>query len=191
MTWLKQDTKLFPQFDLRLVMLVPITNVNESGFWPTPNCPNGGRVVPKDAIWSGRRAAYKADGKKIQVGLESAVRMWPTPRHTDWKDPKGRTGNRSEESRKKAGWTLSEAVRMWPTPKGSPSGPDYARANRPNSGGDDLATAVARDASGSENGGPLNPDWEEWLMGWPIGWTDLRPLETDKFRQWLQQFGDC
>ena len=22
-------------------------------------------------------------------------------------------------------------------------------------------------------GGLLNPDWVEWLMGWPIGWTDL------------------
>lgn len=34
---------------------------------------------------------------------------------------------------------------MWPTPKGSPSGPDYARAGRDGSGGDDLATAVARE----------------------------------------------
>ena len=27
----------------------------------------------------------------------------------------------------------------------------------------------------------LNPSWVEWLMGWPIGWTDLKPLEMDKF----------
>lgn len=31
----------------------------------------------------------------------------------------------------------------------------------------------------------LNPDWVEWLMGWPIGWTALRPLATDRFRSWL------
>ncbi|BBO84500.1 hypothetical protein DSCO28_50660 [Desulfosarcina ovata subsp. sediminis] len=36
-------------------------------------------------------------------------------------------------------------------------------------------------------GGSLNPPWVEWLMGWPIGWTDLEPLETAKFRSWLQQ----
>lgn len=36
-----------------------------------------------------------------------------------------------------------------------------------------------------EAGGSLNPNWVEWLMGWPIGWTDSKPLETDKFRQWL------
>ena len=39
---------------------------------------------------------------------------------------------------------LSESGKMWPTPKSSVSGPDYARAKRPRSGGDDLATAVAR-----------------------------------------------
>jgi len=36
------------------------------------------------------------------------------------------------------------------------------------------------------NGGTLNPNWVEWLMGWPIGWTDLKPLEMDKFQQWLR-----
>jgi hypothetical protein len=29
-------------------------------------------------------------------------------------------------------------------------------------------------------GGKINPEWTEWLMGWPIGWTDLKPLETDR-----------
>lgn len=31
-------------------------------------------------------------------------------------------------------------------------------------------------------GGQLNPTWVEWLMGWPLGWTDLKPLVTDKCR---------
>jgi DNA (cytosine-5)-methyltransferase 1 len=26
----------------------------------------------------------------------------------------------------------------------------------------------------------INPNQYEWLMGWPIGWTDLKPLEMDK-----------
>ena len=37
--------------------------------------------------------------------------------------------------------------------------------------------------------GRLNPEWVEWLMGWPMGWTDLLPLETAKFQEWLQQHG--
>jgi hypothetical protein len=42
----------------------------------------------------------------------------------------------------------------------------------------------------TEVGGNLNPPWVEWLMGWPIGWTDLKPLEMDRFRLWLQQHSD-
>lgn len=38
-------------------------------------------------------------------------------------------------------------------------------------------------------GGKLNPQWAEWFMGWPSEWTDLKPLETDKFRQWLDSHG--
>jgi len=38
-------------------------------------------------------------------------------------------------------------------------------------------------------GGQLNPPWVEWLMGWPIGWTDSEPLATDKFQQWFDSHG--
>ena len=38
-------------------------------------------------------------------------------------------------------------------------------------------------------GGQLNPDWVEWLMGWPVGWTALEPLAMDKFREWLEKHG--
>ena len=30
-------------------------------------------------------------------------------------------------------------------------------------------------------GGQLNPNWVEWLMGFPIGWTELNVLETQSF----------
>lgn len=35
--------------------------------------------------------------------------------------------------------------------------------------------------------GRPTPEAHEYLMGWPLGWSDTRPLETDKFRQWQQQ----
>lgn len=108
-----------------------------------------------------------ANGGKRQVGLEHKVRMvemglWPTPTVS---------GNHNKSGMsEKSGDGLSTAVKrsLWPTPKASPSGPDYARVNRENAGGDDLVTAVARTQSGA-----LNPAWVEWLMGYPIGWTDL------------------
>jgi len=35
---------------------------------------------------------------------------------------------------------------------------------------------------------PLNPSWVEWLMGWPIGWTSLEPMDSHLFRAWLRAF---
>lgn len=39
------------------------------------------------------------------------------------------------------------------------------------------------------NSGRLNPEFSEWLMGWIIGWTDLNPLEMDRFHKWLRLHG--
>jgi len=38
--------------------------------------------------------------------------------------------------------------------------------------------------------GQLNPTWVEWLMGWPLGWTDLKPLEMDKSHCVQQPLGE-
>ena len=40
-------------------------------------------------------------------------------------------------------------------------------------------------------GGPLNPMWVEWLMGWPVDWTDLNQLEMDKFQLWRLEHSEC
>lgn len=32
--------------------------------------------------------------------------------------------------------------------------------------------------------GRPSPTNQEWLMGWPIGWSGLEPLETDRFLSW-------
>jgi hypothetical protein len=42
----------------------------------------------------------------------------------------------------------------------------------------------------AQAGGKLNPTWVEWLMGWPLGWTDLKPLETDKYHCVQQKHGE-
>lgn len=42
---------------------------------------------------------------------------------------------------------------------------------------------------GTEIGKWRCASFEEWMMGWPIGWTALTPLEMDKFQLWLRQHG--
>lgn len=39
--------------------------------------------------------------------------------------------------------------------------------------------------------GQPGPENHEWLMDWPIGWTDLRPLATDRYQSWLRKHGGC
>jgi hypothetical protein len=34
------------------------------------------------------------------------------------------------------------------------------------------------------SGGRLNPEWVEWLMGWPIGWTSLNPIDPENVKKW-------
>jgi hypothetical protein len=33
-------------------------------------------------------------------------------------------------------------------------------------------------------GGSLNPEWVEWLMGWPRNWTSLEPVKKADFELW-------
>ena len=40
------------------------------------------------------------------------------------------------------------------------------------------------------NGGKLNPVWLEWVMGWPMHWTDLRPSEMAKSHYAQPQHGE-
>ena len=157
----------------------------ERGLWPTPR-----------ASERGDYQRDRGDPLKPRPTLTGAVKMFPTPSAASATGGQtSRGGDRKDEL------LLGGIARMWPTQKSTPSGPDFARADRPESGGDDLATAVARDllptpaardrrsGQGTDNaghapqlpevaGGQLNPTWVEWLMGFPLGWTDLGPSET-------------
>ena len=39
------------------------------------------------------------------------------------------------------------------------------------------------------NGRNLHPNFAEWMMNWPLEWTNLKPLEMDKYHKWQQQHG--
>lgn len=98
------------------------------------------------------------------------VRLWPTVCATE-----ARQGLQIRRPGKEGvQQSLSTAVRMWPTPKARDA-KDTTRlppSRLADPGKDSLVQRVGREIQ-KENGGQLNPTWVEWLMGFPIGWTDL------------------
>lgn len=102
------------------------------------------------------------------------------------------------------------AGKLLPTPeaKNAHAGQDFARADRVNSGGDDLVTAVIKGypsrwaqyrpalehwatilgrpapdlSEPTSTGNPrIHPAFVEWLMGWPAGWVTAVPGEPTLF----------
>ena len=143
-------------------------------------------------------------------GLPAAVKKkFPTPSATD-----GMRGGTMTENM--TGQSLTQMVNSMkfatPQARDFRSGQEsrWDNPNRTRNLNDQIAkfpTASANDWKGSskegqrrgqltdpamgviEAGGQLNPTWVEWLMGWPLGWTDLKPLAMDRYQQWLQQHG--
>jgi hypothetical protein len=147
---------------------------NGETFFHTPN--TGGL----DGGSNSRRALKKR--------MES---LWPTPcvQMSQRKTTNGE--NRSIKTGQKFGLSLAQEAKMWPTPTKSDhkgSGPTMMRSDG-KMRGDRLDYATERNLDGTPTGGQLNPTWVEWLMGWPLGWTDLKPLEMDKSQRWPHSHG--
>jgi hypothetical protein len=80
---------------------------------------------------------------------------------------------------KKSGYGLATAVALLPT-----------LTTIGLNGGSNSRRATAKRGEPPTHIGPLNPDWCEWFMGFPIGWTVFTALETHKFQEWQQQHGE-
>jgi len=88
--------------------------------------------------------------------------------------------NEAKRLHPKGQWSLGTQVaadhvyghRMWPTPDASP--------HKYRLQGD---SQQSRSLNGI-HGGKLNPTWVEWLMGFPLGWTDLKPSEMPSSRKY-------
>jgi hypothetical protein len=119
---------------------------------------------------------------------ESGFGLWPTPKAS------AAGPDFAKLDRSATGISLATAVALWPTPAASDSkgSVSLARVNHRavmHSRGVRLPEHVSK-LMQMEVGGSLNPPWVEWLMGWPLGWTALKPLETGKFRLWLRSHGE-
>lgn len=139
-------------------------------------------------------------GAKVRHSLESMARhaMWPTPTTQDAKN------NGWPSQMRRNSLPLNAAVKF-PTPtasmadrggrgdllqvvRGNPSPSQRWRtpkaSDAPHSGRKAPAkpgqtVSLDQQVNGLEHTpGRLNPTWVEWLMGFPLGWTDCEPSGT-------------
>ncbi len=162
LTW---KAKATPQGRLlfQLAPSTPRTDETEFGLWATPvSSRRGGRS----------KASIERGGG---VTLQQQVKLWPTPTGQDNIQVRGQG-----KATGKHGTTLGGAVRMWPTPKttdykdsGTSLKPIQREADKSN-----LWGTVMKAELPNHVGGSLNPPFVEWLMGYPVGWTDLKVSGT-------------
>jgi hypothetical protein len=119
---------------------------------------------------------------------------WPTPvAHDQGRCPEAHLAMkaRMKGGPRKAITSLAVMVKaverqMWPTPTAVT---DTGGAALCKWGGSGARAKLRTMVTPEELNGSLNPQWVAWLMGWPIEWTSLEPLGTDKFQAWLRWHG--
>jgi hypothetical protein len=166
---LEQSLQTFPRWGsmrngvcFQRPMLAQITLENGFGLLPR---------IPDNVNFFHTPTTGQDGGSNSRKALKKRMGMWPTP--TVGCVEGGEQSNRVER-------TLG-------------GGYILRKLNKPNmTYGAKLSDAVLFEEKQKQviNGGKLNPNWTEWLMGWPTGWTDLKPLETDKSLFVQQQLGD-
>ena len=91
---------------------------------------------------------------------ETGYGLWPTPTSL--------IGSMylEENAHERNSMGLGSAVHLWPTPTQRDWKDTGANTN--------YEAIAAKSRLAGTVGGSLNPTWVEWLMGYPLGWTDLK-----------------
>tara|TARA_R100001224_G_C4020644_1_gene149195 strand:- start:1347 stop:1979 length:633 start_codon:yes stop_codon:yes gene_type:complete len=156
--------------------------------WRTPDNMAGGSNLPgiKKALDEGH--LKRPSGQQIQIRLEDQVkepRLWPTPRASQAMNENLETVEKRVMKKGFLGAKLEEKIAIWPTPAAHEGRLGYQRRDTGKKGTQKSLTTKVIDKEGGreKTTGQLNPTWVEWLMGYPIGWTDLNVSETALFHK--------
>jgi len=119
-------------------------------------------------------------GSNSRRALRKKIEKLPTPQATDH-----RSKPMSASWKAKGGVNFSLAnpeIQMnWPTPNARDWKDSQTAGNRKSPG-----LGVMAHVGNTIDGGQLNPDWVEWLMNWPIKWSDLNGFNKQEFQRWQE-----
>lgn len=140
--------------------------VKAQELWPTPRAGKVTDETPES--WQARQG----QGQVSTPPLTLAVQMWPAPTQSDGAGGPGCAGRSGGENLRTAvGWRTPTAAMV-----NQARGRDPQMMQRALAKGQGITLGTqchAVEASGVKQGGQLNPDWVECLMGFPQGWTRL------------------
>lgn len=139
---------------------------NAVRMWPTPTAEQCGMTAT-----TGGRPIEKSTKLSTQVYLEEQRKLIPTPTARCGQTPC---------IHGEGGMDLATYAKLIPTATtgaGMCGGSaNYQRLKEMEDAG--VISAEERRSMAAGNGGQLNPTLVEWLMGFPLGWTDLSVSET-------------
>src|SRR3990167_2462896 len=135
-----------------------------SEYWPTPSLPNGGRSLPDGTSPTG----VTPDGRKRQMDLQHAARLWPTP---NTRDAASAARTTTPTGVMHSGTTLTDAIRCPSSHRGEATSGD---------GGTSWPSTQRSRLQ-------LNAAFVDLLMGWPLGWSNVEPLGSSVFTCWVTE----
>jgi hypothetical protein len=151
---------------------------------PTVGCEEGGEQSKRvEQTKSGAFILRKKNkpnstfGAKLSDAMLYLEKMYPTPRATAAMNENLETVKKRVQRRGKLGSKLEETIAT--TMYNTPTTNDYKNLTFPKSQMK-RAGSLAKDVMTSQNlkpGGKLNPNFVEFLMGYPMNWTKIDPTE--------------
>jgi len=160
------------------------------------------------ALVTKQRGEYSQRVKSAHLTKEKESTSWPTATvfdvtggsyPTELVNGQWRSKHSKDPNSPWYGAKLRDAVETaekvnWPIPSAHEARLGYQDRSDPTKKGtqESLTTVIVNKAGGrSVCTGHLNPDWVEWLMGVPTGWTELGSWGTGSCQQHPQKRGEC
>ena len=168
-----------------------LTSASDCGLLPTPTAsamPCEGTVRLMRKQW--QAGNYTLEEASAIAGRDVRKSQGKVPAMEVFQTPTVCGNYNRKRASKTSGDGLATYVHKFPTPTATAYKGWSKNHNRAMTD-DRLDYTVEREANECGQPGRLNPTWEEWLMAWPIGWTELKPLEMGRFQLWLRQHSPC